>query len=48
MRERANKKKTMMILERLREGIFKESVAECARISGKYVVELEKESFVVI
>ena len=37
-----------MILEMLREGISKESVAECARISGKYVVELGKESFVVI
>ena len=36
------KKETMMILEMLREGISKESVAECARISGEHVVELGK------
>lgn len=38
------KKETMMILEMLREGISKESVAECARISGEYVVELGKKN----
>ena len=42
--EGAKDKETMMILEMLREGIFKESVAECARISGEHVVELGKKN----
>ena len=38
------KKETMMILEMLREGIFKETIARCARVSVEYVVELGKRN----
>ena len=38
------KKETMMILEMLREGISKETIARCARVSVEYVVELGKRN----
>ena len=38
------KKETMMILEMLREGISKETIARCARVSVEYVVELGKKN----
>lgn len=40
--EGAKDKETMMILEMLREGISKETIAKCARVSVEYVVELGK------